>query len=445
MPPTTFGWVLSCSDGKTRRGKLEHAEWADLTLEQVLQKLDEVVPEIPRDKRRLIHLGKILNKDTGDNAASYKTKTLKECGIKRGSVMWIMKVPEKFTPMPMEPREMTEAEMQQFFVALAMAIRTPQFSVVMKRLTEDKDNLNNLVAACPGLEQDQVALALLAKPENLMMVFTPDPHSAEQGMDVWKGKMQKMAKDHPALLQAIENMIAAVHEEKPSGAVDPVVAEQLATSYHLDEMDDELAADEDDEDDDMMMDTGAAGGGGGSDLQRNRSFSAITPDQLAAAIAAAQAGVQAGGSGGGGGRGRNPGAAGLFGMTGMAPASASGGGGGGGGAGPSSAFMAPSTSSSASSTSRPTPSSPAITSDMFAAAIAQAMAATGTGGAAASSSGGSRQQSSSEEDTMRKNLQHMREMGIQDESLARKALTVMGGDLQAAIDLIFSGWLGQDD
>ena len=62
MPPTTFGWVLSCSDGTTRRGKLEYAEWADLTLEQVLHKLDEVVPEIPRDKRRLIHLGKILNK-----------------------------------------------------------------------------------------------------------------------------------------------------------------------------------------------------------------------------------------------------------------------------------------------------------------------------------------------------------------------------------------------
>ena len=62
MPPTTFGWVLSCSNGTTRRGKLEHAEWADLTLEQVLHKLDEVVPEIPRDKRRLIHLGKILNK-----------------------------------------------------------------------------------------------------------------------------------------------------------------------------------------------------------------------------------------------------------------------------------------------------------------------------------------------------------------------------------------------
>ena len=215
MPSTTFSWVLSGFDGKTRRGKLDHAEWADLTLDQAVQKLDAVVPEIPRERRRIVHLGKILNKD-GDSAA--KT-TLKECGVKKGSVVWIMKAPEKFMPMPMEPREVTEAELQQFFVALALAIRNPQFSVVVKRLTEDKDNLGNLVAACPGLDQDPVALALLSKPENLMMVFTPDPHSGQgqQGMDVWKEKMQKMAKDHPALLQAIENMIAAVHEEKPSG------------------------------------------------------------------------------------------------------------------------------------------------------------------------------------------------------------------------------------
>ena len=85
-----------------------------------------------------------------------------------------------------------------------------------------------------------------------------------------------------------------------------MIAEQLATSYHLDEMDDELAVEEDDEDEDMMMDTG------GNDLQRNRSFSAITPDQLAAAIAAAQAGAQPG-SGGSSGGGQNRG---LFGMTG---------------------------------------------------------------------------------------------------------------------------------
>ena len=38
----------------------------------------------------------------------------------------------------------------------------------------------------------------------------------------------------------------------------------------------------------------------------------------------------------------------------------------------------------------------------------------------------------------------MREMGIVDEGLALQALQIMGGDLQAAVDLIFSGWEGGD-
>ena len=41
-------------------------------------------------------------------------------------------------------------------------------------------------------------------------------------------------------------------------------------------------------------------------------------------------------------------------------------------------------------------------------------------------------------------VKKMAEMGIVDEGLARKALQVMDGDLQAAIDLIFSGWLGEE-
>ena len=202
MPPTTFGWVLSRSDGTTRRGRLEHAEWADLTLEQVLHKLDDVVPEIPRDKRRLIHLGKILNKETEDNSL----KTLKECGVKRGSVMWIMKVQEKFTPT--ELPEVTEAEM----LSTIMMFHTEEFSLAMERLTEDKDYLGYLVAACPWLEQDPVALAFLAKPENLEM-FTLEwkwnsrilPLHLQ--MDVWEDKMLKMAKEHPVLLPAIREIL----------------------------------------------------------------------------------------------------------------------------------------------------------------------------------------------------------------------------------------------
>ena len=36
-------------------------------------------------------------------------------------------------------------------------------------------------------------------------------------------------------------------------------------------------------------------------------------------------------------------------------------------------------------------------------------------------------------------VEQMREMGITDENVARQALMATNGDLQAAIDLIFSG------
>ena len=41
-------------------------------------------------------------------------------------------------------------------------------------------------------------------------------------------------------------------------------------------------------------------------------------------------------------------------------------------------------------------------------------------------------------------MNSMREMGITDEGMAKRALEVMGGDVQAAIDLIYSGWEGAD-
>jgi len=51
---------------------------------------------------------------------------------------------------------------------------------------------------------------------------------------------------------------------------------------------------------------------------------------------------------------------------------------------------------------------------------------------------------SSSNDSLEASLRTMREMGITDEELAKKALKVMGGDLQAAVDLILSGWLGEE-
>ena len=41
-------------------------------------------------------------------------------------------------------------------------------------------------------------------------------------------------------------------------------------------------------------------------------------------------------------------------------------------------------------------------------------------------------------------MNSMKEMGIANEGMARRALEVMGGDVQAAIDLIYSGWEGAE-
>ena len=65
----------------------------------------------------------------------------------------------------------------------------------------------------------------------------------------------------------------------------------------------------------------------------------------------------------------------------------------------------------------------------------------GSGGGAGPSSGGG----TSSVRNWDSELAKMREMGISDETLAKKALTLMGGDIQAAIELIFSGWDGMDD
>ena len=74
---------------------------------------------------------------------------------------------------------------------------------------------------------------------------------------------------------------------------------------------------------------------------------------------------------------------------------------------------------------------------MFQQAMQQALLASHAGQA------GQETQESADSDLASK-VERMREMGIVDEGLALQALQIMGGDLQAAVDLIFSGWEGGD-
>lgn len=328
----------------------------------------------------------------------YQSKTLKDgedlsaCGIKSGGLLMAI---HKLTSVPTTtptPVKISDEEIKRFKVAFGSAIRNPAFRRVVKRLLQ-RDNMETLAAACPGLSEDLTAQAFLTRPELLIHLLDPET-------------LKKVAETHPSLCEAANNLAAAVHEEQASGSV-PSQPQEAGGSYFLDEMSDE----------EMEEDDGPSG------IQRARSFSAITPEQLAAALASAS------GTNGGG----NP----FLGVTGMGPAALGG----------SRAGTTPNTRP----TSAATTPGPRITTDMFQDAMAVAMRQAlglASQGMASPSMGppppAQPMQQGGED--MAAQVAQMREMGIvADEGVAVRALQVMGGDLQAAVDLLLSGWLGEDE
>merc|ERR1712037_1082593 len=95
---------------------------------------------------------------------------------------------------------------------------------VVRRLVQ-RDNMDSLAAACPGLSTDLVAQAFLTRPELLLHLIEPET-------------LTKVGEEHPSILEAAHNLAAAVHEEQSQGAGKE---EERSTggSYYLDEMSDE--------------------------------------------------------------------------------------------------------------------------------------------------------------------------------------------------------------
>eukprot|EP00090_Calanus_glacialis_P044908 TRINITY_DN8063_c0_g1_i1.p1 TRINITY_DN8063_c0_g1~~TRINITY_DN8063_c0_g1_i1.p1 ORF type:complete len:381 (-),score=169.91 TRINITY_DN8063_c0_g1_i1:121-1263(-) len=337
----------------------------------------------PADRLVLTYQGTILTPGT----------TLDTYQLAPGGLVMVAVLPAPPPVSNTQPVTMTAEEIKRFGVAFKTAFKNPNFSTVVKRLLE-RENMDNLAAACQGLSEDQVAQAFLTRPELLLHLLDPET-------------LGKVAKSHPSLLEAAKNLSAAVHEEQQSAgrtageeAGPSGVPAGAGGSYYLDEM----------SDDDMEGDDGGRG------PQRSRSFNAITPAQLAQALAAA--------AGGGGQGGVQP----FQGVTGMGPQL--------GGAG---SQLAPGATAPQSSAS--TPGSARITTDMFQQAIQQALMGMGPG----QPQGEGAQGGAGEDGDLASKVDRMKEMGIADEGLALQALQIMGGDLQAAVDLIFSGWEGGED
>jgi len=364
----------------TKKLSIPHTSQVDKLVKEA-----EVFCNAPAERLVLTYQGTIMAQGT----------TLDTYQVAPGGLVMVAVLPASPPPTNPQPVNISPEEIKRFGVAFKTAFKNPSFSTVVKRLLE-RENMDNLAAACQGLSEDQVAQGFLTRPELLLHLLDPDT-------------LSKVAKSHPSLLEAAENLFAAVHEEQqsagrvgeepgPSGGVGG------GASYYLDEM----------SDDEMEGEDGARG------PQRSRSFNAITPAQLAQALAAAAGGSQGG---------VQP----FQGVTGMGPQL---GGGGAGQLGPG---------ASAPQSSATTPGAGRITTDMFQQAIQQALMGMGEGGGPGqpqSQTGGG--QGGAEGDLASK-VDRMKEMGIVDEGLALQALQIMGGDLQAAVDLIFSGWEGGDD
>ena len=348
------------------------------------------------ERLELSYQGKILRKG----------KTLEEYEVSEGGLIMVTEIAAPRTAVKPEPAQLSNEEIRKFGVAFKTAMKTPSFSVVVKRLLE-RENMESLAAACPGLTDDLVAQSFLTRP-NLLAQLVSDPET-----------LTSIARSRPALLEAANNLAAAVHEEQQSlgrsraasqGEAAPGTSGGAAGggggggggSYYLDEM----------SDDEMETEEGQPGGQRGP---RASAGGGITHSQLAQALA------MAAGMGGGGGS-FSP----FQGVTGLGVGSAG----------------RREEGGSQGQASTPASASSRITTNMFQQAMQQALMAS-QAGQAGQAQAGVESQGSADSDLASK-VERMREMGIVDEGLALQALQIMGGDLQAAVDLIFSGWEGGD-
>ncbi|XP_061567297.1 ubiquitin-like protein 7b [Cololabis saira] len=318
----------------------------------------------------LVHCGRKLKDDL----------TLDNCGIQPGSTLHILK---KTWPEPesiAEPVNKPNAAREfRLFHAALHSLNSTYRDSVYKMLT-NKESLDQIIVATPGLRSDPVALGVL-QDKDLFVQFT-DPNM----LDV-------LISSHPALVNAIILVLHSVAGSMPAQSSASSSRSVSASSYS--EMPGGFMFEgmSDDEDD---FQSGSPAG------PSNRGLSAgvrpvslghsgatgprpITQSELATALALAST--------------------------------------------PDSSAVTPTTASQAdpSSGGAPLPVGTPVSNDLFSQALQQALQATNM---------------SALQGRWQSQMQQLRDMGIQDEELMLRALQATDGDIQAALELIFAGGQG---
>lgn len=320
-----------------------------------------VKTNLSKESFDLIYCGCILEDDI----------TLEACGIKHGSMVHVLMKKETEPPVPV--KYISEDSIIQLASAFKSFFENPTFRSALHRLSKRPEVIDNIISSSPGLHEDFVAIAMLQDPE-LMGHFA----------DI--DTIKRIAELHPVLIEAAQNLVAAVHEEAHNNASADSNSSVLNTqptaySYSLHNLsdDEEMAGDSSQSSDSTQP----------SNLSANPS-NTITSARLAAALS--RAGAR------------------TFPL-----------------------------SNSPSSTSASSTNSGVITTEMFTQAIQQAFATT-PAPIAPTSLPPMLHPTLPESTDWQRQLAQMHEMGLQDDNTNVQALILTNGNVQAAIELVFNSF-----
>ncbi|XP_063539627.1 ubiquitin-like protein 7 [Cydia strobilella] len=384
---------------KVKPGPIERFKLENFGLDNTVENLKieaEKKSNVPSASLELIHHGKILKPEA----------TLQDSGVKSGEMVHVVKkkVPAAAPPPP----TYSDAELQQ----IANSLRTlgctpnaPGWTRAMQ-LLNDESAMNEILEHAPSLREDCVTLSMLHEVELL----------AALGANV--STMRRAANAHPDLPAALRHLTRLVHTRaNTSTANDNVPTSGFA--YSLEALSEDEDADEEENE----------------DGERNT----ITQEQFAAALQAATEAVSASSSRGGGGVGvGGGGGAGQDSLLRLLQAA-----GAGAGSGRTDTNEEAPATGSATGTGRAV-----ITSEMFSDAISEAFNRTGTGnrpsGTPMEQSTAASSSASPVGEDFSTQLTRMHEMGLLDDALNVRALLICSGDVNAAINLVFSGAIADE-
>ncbi|XP_003399496.1 ubiquitin-like protein 7 [Bombus affinis] len=216
---------------------------------------------LSKDLFELIYCGCVLEDDM----------TLESYGLKNGSMVHVLRRREP--ELPSFPKCISEDGILQLVSAFKSFKENPGLRSALNRIGKKPEVMDNIISSSPGLHEDTVAIAILQDPD-LMSYFT----------DV--DTVRRFAEAHPVLVEAAQNIAAAVHAEAHNnvtvGSNSSLSNSQPAAySYSLDNLsgDEEMAGDSSQSSDSTQT----------PNLSSNPTNS-VTVAQLAAAVSRARAG-----------------------------------------------------------------------------------------------------------------------------------------------------------